>query len=271
MKFDKQENSKAMLEDLSKEGEREIAAAIKKLIYDFGESLREMVMMELDNYSGLEIKNFVEKQLPTKIKREIKQWYERYSPTIYVMLQKYEEALVIKLAEEFNTGVEKLNIMQDSKMPICLDVKIIDIYCEDISTIPVTAGFIAGGLSLATILMGVPILFPIAGMAGYPIIQKMMTEKKLHEAKNKLKPMLNQVLDDLIQKFQETIGTIVGSLIQDIQNAAVKRFDDYIKYIKMQVQEEIKDREVDSKQETMKIEQLDKAGKLLETMINNQT
>jgi GTPase SAR1 family protein len=265
---DKQANRRIILEEYTEEREKEITAIIYKSIYNFGEYIREMVITELDNFTGLDIKNFIEKQLPLKIQREIKQWYERYSSAIHTLLQKFEKALVIGLAKEFNTGVVKLDIVQDNQRIVYFDVNPYGIYCDDISKTPITAGFIAGGASLATIFLGVPILFPIVGMAGFPIIQKMLAEKKLQQAKDKLRPMLNYALDDLIFKFQESIEDMVYSSVRDIKRAAVKRFDDQIKYMQIQVQEEIKERREDSKQETMRIEQLNKIKMLIESLIN---
>ena len=246
-------------------------AIVKKSVHNFGEKLRERIMLEVENYEGVDIKGFVEKQLPLKVKTEIKQWYEQYTPAIYKMLQKYEKALVTGLAKEFNIMATRLDVQYEYRQSFDLDVQRNSLYCNDITRTSVVAGAIAGGLSLATILIGIPILFPIVGMASYPVLERMLVERKIQQAKAKLKPMLNYALDDIIAKFSRFIEDMVLNSIRDIEVAAFKRFDEQIKNLQAQFEQEIQKRKENRYQESLKIERLNDAYKVLEDIINDRS
>jgi len=269
--INKKTRIRAILEEYTAARAKEMQAIVKKSVHNFGEKLRERIMLEVENYEGVDIKGFVEKQLPLKVKTEIKQWYEQYTPAIYKMLQKYEKALVTGLAKEFNIMATRLDVQYEYRQSFDLDVQRNSLYCNDITRTSVVAGAIAGGLSLATILIGIPILFPIVGMASYPVLERMLVERKIQQAKAKLKPMLNYALDDIIAKFSRFIEDMVLNSIRDIEVAAFKRFDEQIKNLQAQFEQEIQKRKENRYQESLKIERLNDAYKVLEDIINDRS
>lgn len=130
-------------------------------------------MEKVDLYQGTQIQHYFEKELPSYIKKRLKHWIERYNPKIHILLGKLEVALTGILEEKYK-GKVSLSYMQDDHTTAANDIQISVQKPLDPN---ITSGLVVGGAGVLFLALGGGLLLPIIGMAGLPMLQKMMHQK----------------------------------------------------------------------------------------------
>ncbi|MGG2114148.1 dynamin family protein (plasmid) [Lysinibacillus capsici] len=199
-----------------------------KSIETFFEELKEEVMEKVDLYQGTQIQHYFEKELPSYIKKRLKHWIERYNPKIHILLGKLEVALTGILEEKYK-GKVSLSYMQDDHTTAANDIQISVQKPLDPN---ITSGLVVGGAGVLFLALGGGLLLPIIGMAGLPMLQKMMHQKNL----NIIKP---QVKDELQAKLLEIEQQFSIEIEQYIQSSGQKIYDEiYTIYERKMAQQE---------------------------------
>lgn len=249
----------------------EFLAMIQKSIKHFGDQLKEDSLEALENFTGLNLKDFVEKQLPTMVKKRMKQWIEQYIDSIHKLFQMLEREIAVGLAAEFNTSITKLNVSTGIGNDSLEQHNRLTLSTEDLTNTPIMAGLIAGGAGMLALVLGGPFFLPIVGMAGFPFIQKQMMESKLKRAKEQLKPELSRQMDVLLKQFYLSVEEYVLTHIKAIQTASQQSFEEHIQSVRRSLIENMGKAEQDKEAISDMINEYEKALFYVKTKLEQLT
>ena len=238
---DRLESIEESIKDYVTERKEDMAVIIQKSVRHFSEDLKEDVMTMVEDYEGVQFKSLIEKQVPSYVKKRMKQWIEQYTPNIHQLFEMLEREMAIGLATEFNTSITRLQGKRSGL--VRRDGEALQLSPDDLSNTPVMAGIFAGGAGALAMVLGGPILLPIVGMAGYPMIQKMLMESKLEQAKQDVLPVLDDQLQEIFDRFYLEIDHYVEVNTEAIYRASLQRFEELSMQVKDQVERELADKE----------------------------
>lgn len=239
----KEEIRKAAIDEYVRRQENEMLAIVRKSVNHFGEQLKNDVNEKVDEYKGVEFKEFIERQLPKMIKRSINNWIEQNSASISKMLQMLENELALGMAKHFNASITKFNINKGAGSMDNSNLCTFQIEADDISKTPLMAGIIAAAASGVVALLAGPILVPFVAMVGFPFIQKKMVEGKLEEAKIQLRPELSNSLSKVIENFSCSLDNLVLNKTNEIKNACNITYDQLLNSIRLNIENEINEKQ----------------------------
>lgn len=224
--------------------EREkIQAMIRKSVTHFHVKLKDEVLTSIENYKGIDFKDFVEKQLTTVIKKNMSRWVDTYYIYIDSFFEKLEKELATGLATYFNTRINISNQGNRGLPEREHSNYIINIEAEDISNVTTTAGLISAGTAGIMTLIGGPIVLPFVSMAAFPFLQKKMLEGRLKEAKIAIKPEVNAALDRCIANLHMEIEKDVIARIESITKTTEETYNSLFTKVASQIQVEVERRE----------------------------
>ncbi|MGL6107304.1 dynamin family protein [Romboutsia sp.] len=223
--------------------EEEMLAIVNKSIYYFIDELKSEIYYQFDAYKGADFKDFIEIHMPKMVERQIKNWIRQYLGQINSMFKMIEKELSNGMAKHFNTSVVKFNTNYLGEGVNPSNIANISIEAEDISKIGAVAGVLAGGSAIVVSLLGGGILLPLIGMAGAPFIGNKLKEKKLEEAKLKVRPDLESAIDDIAYKLIRTMDEYVLKNTSQIRISCENRYDAILLSIKQKVEKEIQEKE----------------------------
>ncbi|MBU3172534.1 dynamin family protein [Clostridium estertheticum] len=238
-----EERRKEALGEYVRRQEYEMIAIVRKSVNHFGENLRNDILEKVEEFKGVDFKEFIEKYLPRMIKRGVNGWIEQNMGGISKMLQMLERELALGLSKHFNASFTKFNLDIGFVEVDKTKLYSFQIKAEDISRTPITAGVIAASLGAVGALMVGSVLLPFVGMAGYPFISKKMMQGKLAAAKVKLLPELNIALDTVVENFSSGLDDLVLSKTKEIKNACSETYDKLINSKLLVIQREIKEKQ----------------------------
>lgn len=219
--------------------EQNISSMVRKSLNYFQSNLKDEINDAIDNYKGLDFKEYAEKQIPSIIKKSISRWVGSYSPYIEKLLEKLKNEVSVGLANYFRT---KVIINNSSPMELEYDKQInylINIEAEDISNVNAKAGLIAGGVAGAILLAHVSFLLPVISMAAFPIFQKKMLEGKLNDAKINTKPEINNALNNCMANLNNEILNNISNRIDNLKQSTDETYNQLFKSVRNQIQVEI--------------------------------
>ena len=250
------------LDEYVRDRKAEILAMVCKSLHHMGDNLRDDVRASLDAYQGPDFKNFVETSLPRMIKQRIRGWAESSGDAIETLLLTLERELVDALAREFDVARTALGVTRAQSDTVQGEAILT---ARDVSQAMLTAGLIAGGLGVVTLLIAGPFV-PLVGMLPYPLLHRRMLEKSLAEAKAEVKPQLEQVLNDVLGRFEEGVVNTIGESIDRIHQAAAERLDDLLSGFERRMESEVAARRADAASSAQEQEKLRQALHMLEEM-----
>ncbi|CAM3880435.1 dynamin family protein [Alkalicoccus chagannorensis] len=206
---------------------REILQIVKKSLDYLENNLNEDVQAMISRYDGMNFERLLDEDVPNVIKKRLKTWSEQYISQIHYLFNSLEQNVAIGLAKQFNAKVEK--IYTERKALIASgETSLSGIHAEDLSNTPVKAGMIAGGAGTIAMLIGGPILLPIIGLAGMPILQKYMSEKKTDKIKGEVLPSVLEKLHQTTNHFQSEVLNYVDQGVDAIFEAGVQRMNETV-------------------------------------------
>ncbi|WP_307587939.1 dynamin family protein [Paenibacillus wynnii] len=229
---------RAQMDIYTKDRETEMLAILRKSLLYFEQHIKEDMEFAVIQFSGTQLKEFVETHITMQIKRRFKQWIEQHSPAMIKMLQMLENQLVTALAKEFNTALHPLWTKSNLEDLNSSDSEI-TLTGADLSNTPIMAGLIAGGAGMLAMLLGGPLFLPIVGMAGFPFIQKHMMQDQLKKAKEKLLPELAAALDQVMEQFGIQVEQWLLTNIKLVRDSAENRYVEIVRVHKIRLESDI--------------------------------
>lgn len=217
----------------------EFLLMINKSLKTFSDNLREDIKELIQGYKSADFKEFIEVQLPAFVKKKCKRWIEDHLEQMNDLLYKLEQALAKGLAKEFNT---KIVLSIENNLLLKMDEENFQLTANDLSNTNVLAGAIAGGAGMLMMVFGGPILLPLVSMAGYPLLQKKLMEKRLTQAKEYLSTEIDSALDEVMKQFQKNITNYFKQYVWQIETEAIRLFDVQLNVMKKNIEFTIKER-----------------------------
>lgn len=196
-----EENKEKIFTYVQKEEEnfKKMAAKSIRLFTDrLTESTCEMVEM----YKGSDFKEYIEKQIVRRIKREYENWIVMYVPHVDELIRKMEEELVLGLCYNFNC---KINLKQDNGEVFTNENISLNLEVKDISNTDVHAGVIAAASGLGLMLLAGGTLMPFVSFAAMPFLRRKMLEQRLNEVKSEAIPLLQDNIMQISNNLKENI------------------------------------------------------------------
>ncbi|NMA69482.1 MAG: GTP-binding protein [Desulfitobacterium sp.] len=234
-----QASRKNKLKDYAEIQKSDMLAIIRKSLQNFQRELKEEVFELVDSYKGTEFKHYIEKQIVSLVQKRISQWITTYSGPMNLMLSKLNQELANALARHFNTTIAlhgNAHVSTEFKgTPVKLAIQ-----AEDISNVTMKAGLIAGGAAGLLILVGGPLLLPLVGLAGMPYLQKTLLDNKLKEAKAKVLPELNNLMNKTFNTLYEEIEKNMSISVEQIVILNEQRFAEIFSAYKEEIEQNIK-------------------------------
>lgn len=223
--------------------EQNILSMVRKSLNYFEFNLKEEINESIDNYKGIDFKDYVEKHIPNIIRKSMNRWVSTYYVAIDKLLEKLEKEISVGLANYFKTRVMiQSNVVTEMAYDRTSN-ELISIEAEDISNVTTRAGLLSAGLAGITMLIGGPILMPFISMAAFPILQKKMLESKLNDAKISVKPEINQALNECTSRLGSEVVNSIVNKIENIKQATEQTYSQLFTSARNQIQMEIDKRQ----------------------------
>lgn len=178
---------------------------LKSIDYFFTQ-LEEDTKEDINLFNGSNFKHFFEVALPAKINKQMKLWFEKYTPQIQILISKLE----VSLNEILNTYLADNVFFKKSHVSNINKNDNVSINLEKKPDPIITSGLFVGGASALFMLIGGPILLPIITMAGLPFFQNKLVEHRL----NSIKP---EVIGKLDTQFFEVKGNFQNEVLDFLQ------------------------------------------------------
>ena len=236
--------------------EEEISYMVLKSAGHFGERLRNELLTKIDLYSGNDIKNLVQTQLPITLQTGFKQWIDQYGDYISELIRKLQVEVSRGLSQSFNQAVSIGGKREQYRYEA--DFPIIDSTTGNAS---IKAGALLGGASTVALLLGGPFLIPIVGMAGMPFLQQKIAEQQLEKVKPELKQKVNQHLDASLNDFQVRLQHYISTEVQAIKKNALEEFTSLVVYIQESIQKEVSSKSKEKQDKQRNLAELSKFKK----------
>ena len=232
-------NRKENIYDYIKNEEQSIFAMVKKSLNFFQVNLKEEINESIDNYKGLDFKEYVERHISSVIKKSMNRWVSTYYVAIDKLLEKLEKEISLGLANYFKTRVViQSNTVTEVQCNSPINY-LINIEADDISNVTTKAGLISAGAAGIMTLIGGPILLPFISMAAFPILQRKMLESKLNDAKISVKPEINDALNECVSRLAFEVGNNIANRIENIKQSTEDTYNQLFNSVRNQIQLEI--------------------------------
>ncbi|TKD70764.1 dynamin family protein [Pseudalkalibacillus hwajinpoensis] len=222
--------------------EEEISYMALKSADHFGERLRSDLLTKVELYTGNDIKNLVQTQLPITLQNGFKQWIDQYSDYLGELLRKLQVEVSRGLSKSFKQSI-KVQVVGEQYHYLA-DYPILDTATGNAS---IKAGAVLGGASTVALLLGGPFLIPIVGMAGLPFLQQKIAERQLEKVKPEVKLKVNQHLDATLNDFKVRLQHYLSTEVQEIKKIAIKEFTSLVIYIQEAIQKEVHAKSLEKK------------------------
>lgn len=216
---------------------QEIFMLTSKSIDHLEEEMKEIIYENIYLYEGPKFKTFIEKNLPVSIKHQLKSWVNNYSPQIDTLIKKLEQEILSGFANLFQKEVNALQINHSlNKLEeISLTIK----PKTGSSDTTIKSGLLTAGAGTIMILLSGGLLFPIITLAGFPYLNKLLSEKKLNELKEEVIPHVDNEIENLINKLKGSTHQYIEEEINALQEKALYRFKEHVTSYKQKLELEI--------------------------------
>jgi small GTP-binding protein len=260
--MDSIEEVKSDMRTYVEDKKQEITMIVSKSLTYMEEQLTEDVQSIISRYEGLNFEKLIQEEIPGLVKRRLKMWIEQYVRQIHYLFEVLEKQIAIGLAAEFNAKVEKIYVRRES-LTSNNDVNVSGVSADDLSNTPVLAGMMAGGAGSLALLLGGPLLIPIIGMAGFPIIQKYLSESKSRKVKLEITPVVMEQVEKTLHAFSSEVLAYVDNGVKKITVAAEERMEEVTSERVKQLEEKIQTGITDSEKTLERVEAIERARSVL--------
>ncbi|MBD8071171.1 dynamin family protein [Bacillus sp. PS06] len=229
------------LSDYIASRKHEIVQLTFKSIDHFEENVKESIRENIELFDGPKFKNYVEKTIPVTIKHQIKGWVNSYSPQIETLIKKLEKEILNGFSTLFKQEMSLLRKSDSSHslQELGLSIKT----AAKSSDTTVTSGLITAGAGTIMVLLSGGLLLPVITLAGFPLLNKLLGEKKLAEAKAEVLPQIDEEISHLIEKLKTSTGQYIADEVDQLERKAFLRFEQYVASYKQSLEFELAKRE----------------------------
>lgn len=256
---------KSQISQYVKKQEEEMILIINKSINFFISELQKDIEHGIDTYKGVDFKDYIEKSITRNVEKNVQSWIRNNTNHINYMFKMLEKELTTGMSTHFNTRLVNLNTTYGDINKS--DASDLYIEADDISNITALTGVAAAGSAIVLNLLGGGLLFPLITMAGMPIFGNKLKDKKLEEAKIKLRPQFESAINEIRNSIKNTMHSYVIENCNKIQSSCENRYDEILKAMKSNFEKEINNKENLQNESETKTKDLEDTLKLIDKNI----
>ncbi|AQQ54172.1 dynamin family protein [Planococcus lenghuensis] len=219
--FRKLSDQEMQLQNYLYDREAEINFMVGKSVHHFGDRLINDMDTRIQMFQGADVKNLVKVQLPTAIRSQITQWLDQNEDAIQQLLLKLEKEVSQGLARSFNQSIR----LQGQRMDSFTHLSTIPIFQAKSGNANVKAGLVLGGAGALVAIVGAPILLPLIGMAGLPLVSQTFAEYQLNKIKPELTRNVRQKLTSMINDLEAQLKMYINQSINQISASSIEEFN----------------------------------------------
>jgi GTPase Era involved in 16S rRNA processing len=239
----------------------EINLMVRKSLQHFTAYLKEDLLDKIHGYRGADFKIFVENDLQLTVKRNLKQWIEQHTESIHMLLMQLEQRLAEAHVREFDVLFNSRQHLHTSSLQSHMGDWTLS--ADDVSNTSLKAGLFAGGAGALAMLLGSSLFLPMLSLAGYPLLQKLMLDRKLTEAKEALLDQFGPKMDQVMEQFQHDVLDYISDQIDRLRDSAAEAFDQELSSVLGRLRAELNHRKQDEDREKNNINALHETEQLL--------
>jgi GTPase SAR1 family protein len=222
--------------------------SIDRLERDIIEATRESIFL----YEGAKFQSFIEKSIPIAIKNKSKLWVNQYSPQIDTLIKKLENEILKGFSALFKKEMNSLRLHHSSSQLEGINMRVKTKTGSSDTT--VTSGLITAGAGAIMMIASGGLLLPFISMAGFPLLNKLLAEKKLAKLKDEATPLVEQEIHQVAHNLKEATSQHIENEVSHLQEKAVRRFKEYVISYEQNLELEISRRKNDNISEIPSIE-----------------
>ncbi|MFC4322570.1 dynamin family protein [Litchfieldia salsa] len=224
----------------------EIIQLTNKSIEHFEEELKQNLHESIFMYDGPKFQTFVERNIPISIKHQLKGWVNSYTPQIETLIKKLEKEILNGFSTLFKQELAAIRIGNGSHSLDSMGLSIKT--TANSSDASVTSGLITAGAGVVMVLLSGGLLLPVITLAGFPLLNKFLGEKKLEKVKEEVLPHIDQEVTSLIEKLKASTGEYISQEVDHLEKKAFIQFEEYVAAYKQSLELELAKREREHKQ-----------------------
>lgn len=258
---------KSAVDAYTEEQQKTIIAMTDKSLLTFHQKVKDSIADQVEAYNGADFKDFVETRITKLLKRNMEEWVEAYSPRIDELLVQLEQNLSWGMSNYFKSEINLHSGFQTGatsthRFSFQFDVK-------DVSTATIQAGALTAGGAGLLMLVGGPVMMPFVGFLAYPFLQKKFLQDKLRDAKEQLKPLLNDQLVKSMCVLQNEVHNAIIERVECIKDNTNKAYVSLADKLKFQLTEAIQDKQKQNTEVEFKINVITKQIDELQSIVNS--
>lgn len=232
-----------------------IFAICDKSIQTFDNKLREDIMEQIDLYQGSDFKDFIEIHIARRIQKNVENWLVVYTPQINTLIKTLEQEIAMGLQQEFNQRIQLKANSHGELKPL---VKSLQLSVMDISNAGLQAGAIAavGGIGLLAIAGST--IMPLISFAALPYLRSYFHKKKLNEAKQEVKTLINQQLNKVRHQLLKDVHEYVVGQCQMVKKNTDCAYGILLEQLRQEISMQIKEKQSVCADKNLRIENLRK-------------
>ncbi len=215
---------KKKLESYIRERQREILLITRKSIRHFEENLIEETFEDIQAFHQGDFKGYVENTLPLLLKRKIQSWVNAHTPNVTTLFD--------QLVLEVEKGLERLFSQYSSSLKVHYHSyrmqhkeNIVITNQKVSSNAYFESGLLAGGAAALFMAMGGFMLLPLISLAGFPIINKLLGDRKLDRAKQEVLPQVEKAITQAVEKIEQGLEQYIDETIDALLLNSVEMFE----------------------------------------------
>lgn len=242
---------KSAVDAYTAEQQKTIIAMTDKSLLTFHQKLKDNIADQIEAYNGADFKEFVETRVTKLLKRNMEEWVEAYSPRIDELLVQLEQNLSWGMSNYFKSEIDLHSGFQTgaaSTQRFSFQFEV-----NDVSSATIQAGALTAGGAGLLMLIGGPVVMPFVGFLAYPFLQKKFLKDKLRDAKEQLKPLLNDQLIKSMCVLQNEVHKAIEERVDCIKDNTNKAYVSLADKLKFQLNEAIQDKQKENTEVAFKI------------------
>lgn len=204
----------------------EIIAMLRKSVNTFDSRLSDLILQEIEDYPGGKFKNFLEVQIPKRIQQEANAWISHYSRNVDTLIKKVELRAYEGVEQLIQQNIQLLQNEQSTSNSLT-EIGRVKLTGKDDSA-TVMSGAFAGLGATAIFALGAGPLFPLVALAGYPVLNKFIGEKKLQNAKEEAMPVAEVAVHEITKTLYDRLAKHIDIELYRVQMDVKREFNHYI-------------------------------------------
>ncbi len=196
--------------------------SIDHLEAEIQQTVRENIFL----FEGPKFKSFIEKNLPISIKNRTKTWVDAYTPQIDKLINKLETEILTGFSTLFQQEMNALRLHHASNqlegIQLTVNTK------SGSSDTTVKSGLITAGVGAIMMIASGGLLLPFITMAGSPLLNNLLAEKKLTQLKEDVTPLVEKEIQRVCGNLKGATRQYIENEVDHLQEKAVNRFKEYV-------------------------------------------